>query len=546
VNNAEQTLLYNVLDALPELSRFAGAESPLISADDEARLRNHGIYTQRPVEQGFFMVRIRIPGGALSPVQLETIADLAGEYGRDLVDITVRQNMQLHWVRPQSLRPILDRLHSVGLSTSEACGTSARNIVNCPVAGADRDELFDTSGMVGDVSGFLSNNQDFSQLPRKLKITITGCALLCVYPEISDIGIFAVHDPHNGRPVFRARIGGGLSGSPRFARDLGVVIDPEDVVAVCNAIASEFRDRVVSRGNSAGPHFTVAESEVDAFRRQVEARLGRTLGCSDYLPPPPAHKDRSHLGIHRQQKAGVYYVGLSILGGRTSGAEMRRLAGLAVEYGGGRIRTTNSQNIVLLDIPERNITVLTDDLKSSDFHYEASWARKGMLACTGIQFCKLALTETKNRVAELGTQLEKQLDLDEPIRISVTGCPNSCGQHHICDVGLEGSLTTVDGVKQEAFQVFLGGGVGNTDSFGRRIGSRIPAERLGQSLAALFRRYQALRSQGESFQDFCLRHSDDALSAFLRPADLAPDQPVAAAVTTRQANGDSNRLGAVE
>jgi sulfite reductase beta subunit-like hemoprotein len=181
---------------------------------------------------------------------------------------------------------------------------------------------------------------------------------------------------------------------------------------------------------------------------------------------------------------------------------------------------------VLLDIPERSLAFLADRLKTSGFDYEPSWARKGMLACTGIQFCKLALTETKTRVAELGSQLEAELNLDEPIRISVTGCPNSCGQHHICDVGLEGSLVTVDGIKQEAFQVFLGGGVGNTESFGRRVGNRIPAKRLSQSLAALFRRYKALRSHGESFQDFCQRHSDDDLAAFLRPRDVAPDQAV--------------------
>jgi sulfite reductase beta subunit-like hemoprotein len=511
---------------MAEVSRLLGSESSAFPVDD-SHLRHYGVYTQRPAAEGFFMVRIRIPGGDLTPAQLETIADLAGEFGRDLVDITVRQNMQLHWIRRQSLLDILGRLHAVGLSTSEVCGKSARNIVNCPVAGVDHDELFDTTSIVRDVSAFLTDNQDFSQLPRKLKITITGCSLLCVYPEISDIGIFAVRDPDSGRVSFRARVGGGLSGSPRFARDLGIVIDPRDVLAVLAAIAFVFRDRVFSQSDSNGPHFAVGESEVVAFRCEVEARFGRALARSDNFLPLPAGKDRSHLGIHRQHASGSYYVGLSIFGGRTSGADLRRLSRLSLEHGSGRVRTTNSQNIALLDIPEKRLALLTGQLKSSGFDYEPNWARKGMLACTGMQFCKLALTETKNRVAELESQLAGETDLNEPIRISVTGCPNSCGQHHICDVGLEGSLTTVDGVKREAFQVFLGGGVGKKESFGRRVGSRIPAERLGQSLAALFRRYKALRSQEESFQEFCLRHSDDALAGFLRAPDLPPDQAVA-------------------
>jgi len=209
-------------------------------------------------------------------------------------------------------------------------------------------------------------------------------------------------------------------------------------------------------------------------------------------------------------------VGLSIVGGRTSSADLRKLSRLASEYGSGRIRTTNGQNIVLLDITAGHLASLTSRLTLAGFDYKPGWATKGILACTGIQFCKLALTETKSHAAELGRELEKQVELDEPIRISVTGCPNSCGQHSICDVGLEGSLITVDGVKQEAFQVFLGGGVGGAQSFGRRVGARIPADRLVASLTALFMRYRELRSQQETFQEFCRRHTDADLAAFLR------------------------------
>ena len=505
----------DVIPDIPVLHRWAHVQPGSIPPDVIAYLRRHGLYTQRPISDGFFMVRIRIPRGDLTPEQLEAIADLADEHGRGLADITVRQNIQLHWVRPQSIPAILHRLYSIGLSTSEMCGDTARNIVNCPVAGVDHDELYDTTGIIQNLTGLLKGNPHYSGLPRKLKIAITGCALHCVYPEINDIGVFAVRGP-GPEPVFRVRVGGGLSDSPRFARDLGVIVRPRDVAEVCGAIASVFRDRPHRPDDPRGPSFTVSHSEVGEFRSRVEKKLGWTLERSgDFNPPPPPQKYRSHVGIHRQHSPGLYYVGLSITAGRTSGSDLKTLSRLARLYGSRRFRTTNSQNIVLLDIPDRYLQPLARDLKLAGFEYEPGWAHKGVLACTGIQFCKLALTETKNRVAQLAHQLEQHLTLDEPLRISVTGCPNSCGQHRICDVGLEGSSTTVDGVKREAFQVFLGGGLGNTESFSRRVGFRIPADSLPRALTALFEHYQALRYEQESFQDFCRRHSDAALEAFL-------------------------------
>jgi sulfite reductase beta subunit-like hemoprotein len=206
-----------------------------------------------------------------------------------------------------------------------------------------------------------------------------------------------------------------------------------------------------------------------------------------------------------------------VLGGRTSANDLARLADLAQEYGSGRIRTTNTQSIVLLDVPEANLAPLRDELNRARFNYEPSWSRRGIIACTGIQFCKLAVAETKNRAAELNDYLENSVALDGPVRISVTGCPNSCGQHHICDVGLEGSVTTINGVKRETFQVFLGGGVGERETFGRRVGVRIPSEEMAESIARLLTHYRQAREEGETFQDFCLRHSDKELAEYLAP-----------------------------
>jgi sulfite reductase (ferredoxin) len=262
--------------------------------------------------------------------------------------------------------------------------------------------------------------------------------------------------------------------------------------------------------------FLVEKWEIPRFRDEVEARLGRRLRRARGAEAGPvASGDRTHLGIHPQHEGWLYYVGLSMIGGRTSGDDLNRLADLADRYGSGRLRTTNTQNIVLLDIPEWNLKQLSQELDAVGFDYKPGWARRAVIACTGIQFCKLAIAETKNRAVELTDKLERAVDLDDGVRISVTGCPNSCGQHHICDVGLEGSLTTIDGLKRETFQVFLGGGVGAHESFGRRIGVRIDSNELADALSRLFARYKKERADKETFQEFCLRHTDEQLAEYL-------------------------------
>lgn len=504
------------LDVITDIYRYARTGIHTISPDDEPLFRWYGIYSQRPAEDGFFMIRTRIPGGDLTPRQLRTIADLSNQYGRGLADITVRQNIQFHWVRIENLPDIIDRLREVGLSTTEACGDVVRNILNCPVSGVDANELYDTTDMVRQINDFFVDNRDFSNLPRKFKIAITGCSVRCVYPEINDVGLFAVRD-HAGKVVFRARIGGGLSTTPRFSKDLGVFISPEEAVELCAAIASVFRDEGNRENRKrARLKFLVEKWEIPRFRDEVEKRLGRKLTRAPEAEAEPViERDRTHLGIHRQKNGDSYYIGLPILGGRTSGDQLNQLASLAEQYGSGRIRTTNTQNIILLDIAERNLELVKRELTLLGLQHEPTWSRKSIIACTGIQFCKLAIAETKNRAVELDDYLASAVDMDDSVRISVTGCPNSCGQHHICDVGLEGSVTTIDGIKRESFQVFLGGGVGPHETFGRRIGVRVPSDELAESLARLFTRYKEDRFTGETFQEFCLRHSDSELARYL-------------------------------
>jgi ferredoxin-nitrite reductase len=506
------------LDVVEDLYRYARDGAASLPPEEEALLRWYGIYTQRPAEDGYYMVRTRIPGGELTAAQLRALAGISRDYGRGLADVTVRQNVQFHWVRLGDLPDVLDRVRAAALSTTEACGDCVRNIVNCPVAGVADDELYDASPLVAAINEHFVDNRDFSNLPRKFKIAVTGCALRCVYPEINDIGLFAVRDGEG--VAFRARVGGGLSTSPRFSKDLGVLVDPSEVVELCAAIASVFRDEGDRTNRKrARLKFLVEAWEVPRFRDAVEARLGRRLRrAREPAAEPVSTVDRTHLGYHAQREPGLVFAGVPLVGGRTSADELDWFADLAESHGSGRVRTTTGQNLVLLDVREDEVPTLEARLSLNGRSARPHWAERAVIACTGIQFCKLAVSETKSRADGLVAYLREHVQLDEPVRISVTGCPNSCGQHHICDIGLEGAVTRMEGERREAFQVFLGGGVGEYEAFGRRTGVRIPSERLAETLAAFLLWFKATRREGESFQSFCRRHDDATLATMLSDA----------------------------
>lgn len=501
-----------------------------LNPEQESLLRRYGAYTQRPASDGFFMVRARIPRGELTSRQLRAVADAADELGRGLADITVRQNIQLHWIAGNALGRVFDRLSAAGLSTSEPGGGAVRNIVTCPVSGIDEDDLYDADEIVREVNDFFTDNSELGSLPRKLKITITGCAVRCVYPEVHDIGIFAVPDFERGGVAFRARVGGGLSTRPHFSQDLGILVPPGDVVEVCGGIALTLQDWE-AEGHRGRVSYQVEAADVPRFRADLETRLRRRFRLAQDSQAQPIHeRNRAHIGIHGQKEPGLYYIGLSILGGRTSGSSLRRLANLAEQYGSSRVRTTNAQNAILVDIPEWKLLSVCDELDAAGLEYEPGWSRKGLIACSGVQFCKLAQTETKKTAESLAHYLEDAVEMDQPLRISVTGCANACGQHHISDIGLEGCLTTVDGARREAFQVLLGGGVGEHETIGRRIGIQIPTERVGESLTRLLDRFRHSKGEGETFQEFCARHSDAELREYLTNGEsvlqpsVSPDQ----------------------
>jgi sulfite reductase (ferredoxin) len=407
--------------------------------DLRGRFRWWGLYTQRKpgigggktgaledaeIEDPFFMMRVRIPGGQLTAGQLRTIAGVAKEYGRDLADITDRQNVQFHWLRIEDIPAVWARLEEVGLSSQEACGDVPRNILGCPVAGLDASEVLDASAVLHATNALATSREDLANLPRKFKTAISGCASQCTAHEVNDVSFVGVVGP-DGQPGFDLWVGGGLSTNPMLAQRLGAFVPPERVPEVWAAVASLFRDYGYRRLRSrARLKFLVADWGTERFREVLEREYLSGNGLPDGpRPPVPSPGSRDHLGVHRQQD-GRYYVGVAPHTGRTTGTQLWQVADLAEEYGSGQVRTTVEQKLLIIDVPEHRVGELVAALQAIDLQASPDVFRRGTMACTGIEFCKLAIVETKGRARDLYTELGRRLpDFDTPITINVNGCP---------------------------------------------------------------------------------------------------------------------------
>lgn len=495
------------LDCLPDLLRYAQEGFGSIAEDDLAvRLRWYGLYTQRPADEGYFMLRIKVPNGTLSSEQLETLGQLSVRYAQNTGDITTRQDIQFHYVRVEDVPAIFDELARVGLSTSGACGDITRNVTGCPLAGIDAGEITDAESVAEDIHRLFLDNRDFSNLPRKFKITVTGCAHYCTHHEINDIGLIALRD-QSGETVFDLWVGGGLGARERFADRLGAHVRPEEAAEVCAHICAIFRDYGPRESRAhARMKFLLAEWGPEKFRAELETRLGRKLTDGD-SPHVPVQTNGAHIGVHPQKQSGLYYAGAATDRGRFTGEQMIRVAALAREHAGGRVRLTITQNLVVLDVPEDSREVVAEKLGALDLQVSPSTFRTGTLACTGKQFCKLAVSETKARASEMVEHLERSLpDFNAPLRVSVTGCPNSCAHYQICDVGFVGDLIKTPDGPREAFRVFLGGHLGTDYSFGRELEKKIFADDAKFYVERLTRAYLDQRATpDESFQQFIKR-----------------------------------------
>ena len=500
-----------------------------IPVDDlRGRMRWWGLYTQRrpgidggqtaklsadELDDSYFMLRIRSDGGALSEVQLRTIAGISTEFARDTADISDRQNIQLHWIRVEDVPEIWRRIEAVGLNSAQACGDVPRVILGSPVAGIDVHEIIDGTPAIHEILDRYLLSPEFSNLPRKFKTAVSGSPSLDVAHEANDVSFFGVVHPEHG-PGFDVWVGGGLSTNPIFAQRLGAWVPIEDVPAVWAGVVGIFRDYGYRRlRNRARLKFLVSDWGAERFREVLETEyLGRRL-LDGPAPVEDPERRRDHLGVHPQVD-GRFWVGVAPIGGRVSGTTLTAVADLAARHGSGRVRLTAHQKLLVLDVPEAEVATLVVELDALGLPANASEWRRGVLACTGIEFCKLALVETKARARSAVEELERRIpDLDAPVTIHVNGCPNSCARFQVADIGLKGLVMTgASGETVEGFQVHLGGALGGNARLARKTRAlRVEADDLVDYVEHVVTRFRTDQAPGESFAEWAHRADEEAL-----------------------------------
>ncbi|MFC0863517.1 nitrite/sulfite reductase [Sphaerimonospora cavernae] len=495
-------------------------------SDLRGRFRWYGLYTQRKpgidggktavlepeeLEDRYFMMRVRTDGGQLSLEQLRVIADISNEYARGTADVTDRQNIQLHWVDIESVPDIWARLEAVGLSTTEACGDTPRGMLGCPLAGIDADEAIDGRAQLREIRERYIGNPEFSNLPRKYKTAISGCAAHCTVHEINDISFVGVVD-ERGEAGFDLWVGGGLSTNPMFAKRLGVFVRPEQVPEVWAGVTGVFRDYGYRRLRSrARLKFLVNDWGPEKFREVLQTEYLKYDLPDGPAPAAPRGERRDHVGVH-PQRDGNFYVGFAPRVGRLSGDLLHRIADAAERHGSGRVATTIEQKMVILDVAPDRVESIVAELEAADLRVTPSTFRRQTMACTGIEFCKLAIVETKDAASALIDELERRLpDFTEPLTININGCPNSCARIQTADIGLKGQLVVNDqGEQVGGYQIHLGGSFGVDSSFGRKVrGLKTTTEELPDYVERVVRNFAKQRDEGESFSEW-VRRADEA------------------------------------
>jgi sulfite reductase (ferredoxin) len=516
----------NVRDRIVNIYAPGGFDS-IDPADLRGRFRWYGLYTQRKpgidggrtavlepeeLDDEYFMLRVRVDGGALTTEQLTVLGEISQTYARDTADITDRQNIQYHWIRIEDVPTIWDKLEAAGMTTMEACGDSPRVILGSPVAGIAEDEIIDGTPAIEEIKSRYIGAPEFSNLPRKFKTAVSG--LQDVAHEIHDIAFVGVVHPDHG-PGFDLWVGGGLSTNPMIGKRLGAWIPLDEVADVWAGVISVFRDYGYRRlRHRARIKFLVADWGPEKFRDVLETTyLKRKL--VDGPAPEVAPQVRDHIGTHRQRD-GRFYVGAAPVAGRVSGSTLVAVAKAAERAGSNRVRLTPQQKLVVLDVAEADLAGLRTELAGIGLPTEPSVWRRGVMACTGIEFCKLAIVETKARAADLVTRLEERLadvnaQLDQPVSVHINGCPNSCARIQTADIGLKGQIVTNEAGEQvEGFQVHLGGGLGLDAGFGRKLrGHKVSATDLPDYVERVVRNYVHGRTDGERFAQW-VTHAEAA------------------------------------
>ncbi len=551
------------LDVWQDIFEYARIGFGMIPEEQFARMRWYGIYQQKP-NVGHFMWRIKLPGGRVTPHQLRIIGELTNRRARGFSDITTRQDIQLHWLSIEDFPEALDDIYNkAGLYTHFACGDTPRNTCACPLDGVIKNQIVDLGNLVPGIADMFKNaGKEFSNLPRKFKSALSACPLHCHQPQIQDVSAFGVIKS-DGRKGLGIMVGGGLSSTPHFAQGLRVFV-PEDKIQeqipqIFAAVAGIFRDadELRYKRGRARLKFLVADKGWQWVRDDVERRLGYQIEHDDSIVNPRGALHTDHTGTG-EQKDGLYYVGVAIERGRWSGDQMIAVANLADKFaasGKAQIRFSQKQNLIFVNIPKENVASLTRELEKIGLTPDAPIWRESLVSCTGTQFCNLAVAETKDRAKHILEYLEKEVQLDSPIMVSVTGCPNSCSQYQIADIGLRGIPILLDDnlrslgcepraddpKKTDAFDMLIGGALGENPEFTQEIVRKIPGAIVPRVIGALVENYKTYRVQDvdgdvETFRDFASRIEVDQLRAWSdipdwKPAPLKKKGPPAQATT---------------
>ncbi|CAH1192717.1 Sulfite reductase [ferredoxin] [Paenibacillus plantiphilus] len=487
------------------IDQYANEGYDSITEDDMNRFKWAGVYEQKP-RDGHFMMRVRINTGIITSEQARALASIARDYGRDLIDVTTRQAIQYHWLRVEHLPDIFKRLEAVGLYSYEACGDCPRTIVGNPLAGIDKDELIDTRELVEQINDYFLMNRDFSNLPRKYKMSISSNIYNNAHAEINDLAYVPATKVIDGQEVigFHAYVGGGLSAKPHLAKELDIFVRPEDALKVAIGVTTIFRDYGYrEKRHQARLKFLVADWGPEKFKEKLIELVGElpSKGESKVAGWNAVYYD----GVYPQVQEGLNFIGLNVPVGRTNSDEFEQLADVADKYGDGKIRTTMSQNIILSGIPTDKVEEALQAPVLQRLSPNAKHFMSRTVSCTGNEFCNLAVVETKIRAVRVAEYLDANVELDEKIRIHFIGCPNACGQKHIADIGLQGSLVKTPEGMVDAFDIAVGGILGPGAKFNQALKGRVKGDDVAEVLAKLILFYKEGREAGESFHNYVNR-----------------------------------------
>ncbi|WNG80216.1 nitrite/sulfite reductase [Mycobacterium sp. ITM-2016-00316] len=515
----------NVRQRIENIYAHGGFDS-IDKGDLRGRFRWWGLYTQRKpgydgtwtgdentdmLEDSYFMLRVRSDGGALTTAALRTLGGISTEFGRDTADISDRQNVQYHWIEVENMPEIWRRLDEVGLQTTEACGDCPRIVLGSPLAGEHPDEIIDGTPAIDEILKRYIGKPEYSNLPRKFKTAISG--LQDVVHEINDVAFIGVNHPEHG-PGFDVWVGGGLSTNPMLGQRLGAWVPLDEVPDVWEAVVSAFRDYGYRRLRAkARLKFLIKDWGVAKFREVLETEyLKRPL--LDGPAPAPVPRPIDHVGVTKL-KNGLNAVGVAPIAGRVSGTILTKVADLAEAAGSHRVRFTPYQKLIVLDVPDENLAELRAGLDALGLPSAPSHWRRNLMACTGIEFCKLSFAETRSRSQVLVPELEKRLEdinaqLDVPVTININGCPNSCARIQVADIGFKGQMIDEGDGPEEGFQVHLGGSLGLDSGFGRKLRQhKVLSSELGDYIERVVRNFVKQREAGERFAEWAVR-ADEA------------------------------------